>query len=92
VAASPEPRREIADFFAPHERDLRQSVAYRVRHLPAAAIEDACQTAWEKLCRSDVELRATGRARLVTVALHEAWLHSRRERVEKPAGSRMRRS
>jgi hypothetical protein len=62
VAASPEPRREIADFFAPHERDLRQSVASRVRYLPAAAVEDACQTAWEKLCRSDVELRATGRA------------------------------
>jgi pimeloyl-ACP methyl ester carboxylesterase len=28
---------------------------------PAAAIEDACQAAWERLsCRSDVDLRATG--------------------------------
>ena len=61
MAASPERRREIADFFAAHERDVRQSVAYRVRHLPAAAIADACQTAWERLsCRSDVDDRATG--------------------------------
>jgi DNA-directed RNA polymerase specialized sigma24 family protein len=64
VAPSPERQREIADFFAAHERDVRQSVAYRVRHLPAAAIEDACQTAWEKLSRRpDVDLTATGELR-----------------------------
>jgi pimeloyl-ACP methyl ester carboxylesterase len=34
VAASPERQREIADFFADHERDVRRSVAYRVRQLP----------------------------------------------------------
>jgi DNA-directed RNA polymerase specialized sigma24 family protein len=59
-----------------------------VRHLPAAAIEDACQTAWEKLSRRpDVDLRATGRAWLVTVALREALRQYRRERVETPAGA-----
>jgi DNA-directed RNA polymerase specialized sigma24 family protein len=34
-----------------------------------------------------VDLRATGRAWLVTVALHEALRHYRRERVETPAGA-----
>lgn len=88
MAATPERRRAIADFFAAHERDVRESVAYRVRNLPAAAIEDACQTAWEKLSRRpDVDLTATGRAWLVTVALHEALRHYRRERVETPAGA-----
>jgi RNA polymerase sigma factor (sigma-70 family) len=87
VAPSPERQREIADFFAAHERGVRRSVAYRVRHLPMFAIEDACQSAWEKLSRRpDVDLRATGRAWLVTVALHEALRHDRRERVETPAG------
>ena len=88
MAATPERRRAIADFFAAHERDVRESVAYRVRNLPAAAIEDACQTAWEKLSRRpDVDLTATGRSWLVTVALHEALRHYRRERVETPAGA-----
>ena len=88
MAASPERRREIADFFAAHERAVRESVAYRVRHVPAATIEDACQTAWEKLSRRpDVDLTRTGRAWLVTVAVHEAFEHYRRERVETPAGS-----
>ena len=63
-APSPERQREIADFFAAHERGVRHSVAYRLRHLPAAAIEDACQTAWEKLSRRpDVDLTKTGLAR-----------------------------
>jgi DNA-directed RNA polymerase specialized sigma24 family protein len=67
---------------------VHQSVAYRVRHLPAAAIEDACQTAWEKLTRRpDVDLTATGRSWLVTVALHEAFRYYRRERVETAAGA-----
>jgi DNA-directed RNA polymerase specialized sigma24 family protein len=89
VAPSPECQREIADFFAAHERDVRQSVAYRVLQLPAAAIEDACQAACETLSRRrDVDLTATGRAWLVTVALHEAWRHYRRERVETPAARR----
>jgi RNA polymerase sigma factor (sigma-70 family) len=88
VAPSPKRRREIADFFAAHERDVRQTIAYRVRELPAAAIEDACQTAWETLSRRpDVDLRTTGRAWLVTVALHEALRHCRRERRETPAGT-----
>jgi RNA polymerase sigma factor (sigma-70 family) len=88
VAPSPERQREIADFFAAHERDVCRSVAYRVRHLPIATIEDACQTAWEKLSRRpDVDLRRTGRGWLVTVAVHEAFEHYRRERVETPAGS-----
>jgi hypothetical protein len=64
VAPSPERQREIADFFAAHERDVRHSVAYRLRHLPAAAIEDACQTAWEKLSRRpDVDLKKRRLAR-----------------------------
>ena len=85
---SPERQREIADFFAAREHDVRESVAHRVRHLPAAAIEDACQTACEKLSRRpDVDLRSTGRAWLVTVAVHEAFEYYRRERVEMPAGS-----
>jgi RNA polymerase sigma factor (sigma-70 family) len=88
VAPSPERRREIADFFAAHDRDLREAVAYRVQRLPTAAIEDACQIAWEKLSRRpDVDLRATGRAWLVTVAIHEALRHCRRERRETPAGT-----
>jgi RNA polymerase sigma factor (sigma-70 family) len=88
MAPSPERRREIADFFAAHDRDVRQAVGYRVRHLPAAAIEDACQIAWEKLTRRpDVDLKTTGHGWLVTVALHEAWRHCRRERVETPAGT-----
>jgi len=33
VALSPDRQREIADFLATHERLVRQSVAYRVRHL-----------------------------------------------------------
>lgn len=88
MAPSPKRRREIADFFAAHERDVRQTIADRVRELPAAAVEDACQTAWETLSRRrDVDLRATGRAWLVTVALHEALRHCRRERAETPAGT-----
>ena len=88
MATSRERRREIADFYAAHERDVRQSVAHCVRQLPAAAIEDACQTAWEKLSRRpDVDLTTTGRAWLVTVAVHEAVQHYRRERMETPAGS-----
>lgn len=58
MAPSPERLREIADFFAAHDRDLRQAVACRAQHLPEPAIEDACQIAWEKLSRRpDVDLR-----------------------------------
>jgi hypothetical protein len=45
------------------------------------------QTAWEKPSRRpDVDLRRTDRGWLVTVAVHEAFKYSRRERVETPAG------
>jgi hypothetical protein len=92
VAASPERQREIADFFADHERDVRQSVAYRVRQLP--------------LPRSRMPVRRRGRSsaadptwisgnrpRMIGdrgAARGVAALPSRR--VETPAGSRMRRS
>jgi DNA-directed RNA polymerase specialized sigma24 family protein len=88
MATNPERRREIADFFAAHERDLRRTVAYRMRQLLTAAIEDACQTAWAALSRRpDVELRTSGCAWLVTVAVHEPLGHYRRQRVETPAGA-----
>ena len=47
-------------------------------HAPHAVIEDACQTAWARLCaRQDVEVEAPHTVRwLVVVAVHEAWRKS----------------
>jgi RNA polymerase sigma factor (sigma-70 family) len=61
-----------------HHRDLERTVAHAVR-APREPIEDACQTAWTTLLRSQPE-RPTIFAWLRVVAIHEAYRLSATER------------
>ena len=61
-----------------HHRDLERTVAHAVR-APRELIEDACQTAWTTLLRSQPE-RPTIFAWLRIVAIHEAYRLSATER------------
>jgi RNA polymerase sigma factor (sigma-70 family) len=65
-----------------HHRDLERVVAHAVR-APRELIEDACQTAWATLLRSQPE-RPTIFAWLRVVAKHEAFALLARRRREIP--------
>ena len=65
---------EIAALYAQQARLVQRQVARRV-NAPTAVIEDACQTAWERLCtHPDVDPGGPGAVRwLVITAMREAW-------------------
>jgi RNA polymerase sigma factor (sigma-70 family) len=65
---------QIAALYAQQARFVQRQVARRA-NAPTAVIEDACQTAWERLCtHPDVEPVAPSAVRwLVVTAMHEAW-------------------
>ena len=64
----------IAALYARNARLVQRRVARQVS-APAAVIEDACQTAWERLCtHPDVDPDTPGAVRwLVVTAIREAW-------------------
>ncbi len=65
---------QIALLYRHHAAQLRRMVASRVR-APRAVIDDACQTAWTRLCaRVDVDVGApTVIGWLLTTALRDSW-------------------
>jgi RNA polymerase sigma factor (sigma-70 family) len=65
---------QIAALYAQQARLVQRQVTRRV-NAPAAVIEDACQTAWERLCtHPDVEpVAPTAVKWLVVTAMREAW-------------------
>jgi hypothetical protein len=86
-----DPRRsqEIAAFYARHQRNLERIVNRQVR-APGTIVEDACQTAWTRLCaHPDVTLEEhCALSWLVTTAIREAWnLSQRLAARETPAGA-----
>jgi len=80
-AGSVERCRRIDTFYRRHAVTVERAVARRVR-APQAVIEDACHTAWARLCEHpDVEVEAPGAVRwLVTTAIREVWRHVSRQR------------
>ncbi len=87
----PAPRGDEDQLYRQHHRDLNRAVA-RVVHAPRELIEDACQTAWATLLRTQPERRAIfGWLRMV--AIYEAYRLCARERrhlhldAMAPAGS-----
>jgi len=73
---------QIAALYAQQARLVHRQVTRRV-NAPTEVIEDACQTAWERLCtHRDVDPNTPGAIRwLVITAMREAW---RRDRCEIP--------
>ena len=71
-------RDETADLYRRHHRHLQRAVA-RVVNAPRELIEDACQTAWTIMLRSQPD-RAAIFAWLRVVAIHEAYRLSAAER------------
>lgn len=71
----------IAALYVRHGRAVERLVSRRVR-VPPPVIEDACQTAWARLCsRDDVDVESSRAVRwLVVVAVHEAWRYTERRR------------
>lgn len=69
----------IEDLYKREGATVRRLVAGRAR-VPDALIEDACQTAWERLCsHEDVNLPPVVAVRwLVVTASRVAWRHGRR--------------
>jgi len=65
---------QIAALYAQQARLVQRQVARRV-NAPTGVIEDACQTAWERLCtHPDVEPVAPSAVKwLVVTAMREAW-------------------
>ena len=76
---------DIARLYRRHHRDLERSVTAAVR-APREVVEDACQTAWTIMLRSQPR-RATWFAWLRVVAIHEAWQQCGRSRHEMPVGA-----
>jgi DNA-directed RNA polymerase specialized sigma24 family protein len=76
---------DIAQLYRRHHRDLQRAVAAAVR-APREVIDDACQTAWMMMLRSQPR-QATWFAWLRVVAIHEAWEQCARSRHEMPAGA-----
>ena len=74
----PPPRGDEDQLYRQHHRDLQRAVARAVR-APRELIEDACQTAWTILLRTQPERFATF-AWLRVVAIHEAYRLSAIER------------
>jgi DNA-directed RNA polymerase specialized sigma24 family protein len=68
------------ELYRRHHRDLQRAVAHVV-HAPRELIEDACQTAWVVLLRTQPERYAV-LAWLRVVAIHEAYRLSAIERRE----------
>jgi len=68
-----------AALYRQHHQALRDAVARRVR-LSGDLVEDACQTAWARLLRRQPDRCPELFGWLVTVAVHEAYDLSRRER------------
>lgn len=67
----PAPRGDEDQLYRQHHRNLNRAVA-RVVHAPRELIEDACQTAWTTLLRTQPERRAIF-AWLRIVAIYEAY-------------------
>jgi DNA-directed RNA polymerase specialized sigma24 family protein len=65
---------QIATLYEQQARLVQRRVARQV-NAPTAVIEDACQTAWERLCtHPDVEPVAPSAVKwLVVTAMREAW-------------------
>lgn len=76
----------IAVLFEQYAQRVERVVSARAS-VPRSVIEDACQTAWVRLCmRNDVDVEASGALRwLVVTAVHEAWRYTGRRR-ELPVG------
>jgi DNA-directed RNA polymerase specialized sigma24 family protein len=70
-AGQPAPRGDEDRLYRQHHRDLRRAVA-RVVCAPRELIEDACQTAWATLLRTQPDRYAIF-AWLRVVAIHEAY-------------------
>jgi RNA polymerase sigma factor (sigma-70 family) len=70
----------IAALYARQAARVHRIVSARV-NAPEAVIEDACQTAWMRLCsRSDVSLQERAAVSwLVITAVRAAWRHGERE-------------
>src|SRR5436305_5340586 len=81
---SPNRSEQIASLFRRRARVMERLVAARAS-VPAAVIEDACQTAWERLCRHPevpVEEEKVALQWLVVTATREAWKRGRLRREE----------
>jgi len=78
VPLPPTPRGDESDLYRRHDRDLRRAVAHVVK-APRELVEDACQTAWAILLRTQPERYAIF-AWLRVVAIHEAYRISAIER------------
>lgn len=78
AALPPAPRGDESDLYRRHHRDLHRAVAHVVK-APPELIEDACQTAWAILLRTQPERYAIF-AWLRVVAIHEAYRLSAIER------------
>jgi RNA polymerase sigma factor (sigma-70 family) len=76
----------IACLYERHAMTVERQVSRRAR-APQAVIEDACQTAWTRLCaRTDIDADGGSVVRwLVVTAMREAWKLSSRQR-EVPVG------
>jgi DNA-directed RNA polymerase specialized sigma24 family protein len=77
-------RGDEAELYRRYHRQLQRAVARAVSASPEL-IDDACQTAWTALLRSQPERRSLF-AWLRVVAIREAWRQSARARTETPAG------
>jgi RNA polymerase sigma factor (sigma-70 family) len=74
---------QLAVLYERHADSVERQVANRAR-APRVVIEDACQTAWARLCaRADIDAVAPGAVRwLIVTATREAWrLASHRREV-----------
>jgi RNA polymerase sigma factor (sigma-70 family) len=78
ATATTTPRGDETDLYCRHHRDLERAVARDV-NAPRELIEDACQTAWAILLRSQPDRYAVF-AWLRVVAIHEAYRLSASER------------
>lgn len=78
--------RVIEELYARKAGTVRRLVAGCAR-VPDAVVEDACQTAWERLCsHEDVSLQPAVAVRwLVVTASRVAWRHGRRREI--PVGA-----
>lgn len=75
----PSPRGDEAELYRRYAERLVRLTAHRVK-APHALIEDACALAWLQLLRTQPERGPAIFAWLRTVALHEAYALSRRQR------------
>lgn len=76
----------IADLYHAESETIKRLVASRAR-APEAVLEDACQTAWERLCcHPEVNLQRDAAMRwLVLTAIRQAWREARGESLAAPS-------